>query len=569
MPDEFAALQDTPPVPVSSIDEDLRDDTPSPMILVHMSPIELEYLDYFQGGPSFMELVPGDPSTKIREYSRISDMMAIPEIKKVWDEVFGEFMSKGHGEHLAEDIEKSVPAPVEPFQYSEGDFDPDTMEIEAAGQIKHPDDTSICYMPIDFANYLDSFRGETERDPVYKLRQYGKRRKLFGFIPIGRDLVEPIRIAATVAGAVFGGPVGAGVGTALGNLATGADLGASAKRGLGVYGLTSAAGSIGQWAAPEFMASNPNLASALGQGSGGAFGDIGASFGATQAANLGPMAAPSGTVTKTALPTLAEQTSNNAAPGLLDSVFNKSNILPMAGIAGLMYLGNREEQQLAEEEAAAHDEKLAQIREREGWTTPFRPYKYKPRSLNPVAPSREDILAGRQHQHFVPDPYGQYAKGGSVEHETDMLPGEEYITSFKYLDGNTKGQDDKIPINLPEGSYVTDASVTSMLGDGNSKAGARIIEQLSHTLKSKAHKIPVEVPKGRVPSLLSDGEAVIPPEAVSALGGGSNKKGASILKKTIQNVRAHKAMNKGGLPPKAKSILAYLPQEGKRALNDA
>lgn len=73
-----------------------------------------------------------------------------------------------------------------------------------------------------------------------------------------------------------------------------------------------------------------------------------------------------------------------------------------------------------------------------------------------------------------------------------------------YLEGNTGGQDDKIPALLSDGEYVIDASTVSDLGDGNSKAGAQKLDSM------------------------------------------------------VQKIRKHKRGGKKQLPPKSKSILDYI-----------
>lgn len=39
------------------------------------------------------------------------------------------------------------------------------------------------------------------------------------------------------------------------------------------------------------------------------------------------------------------------------------------------------------------------------------------------------------------------------------------------------------------------------------------------------------------------------------------------MKKITNNIRKHKAMNKGGLPPRAKDILDYAPINIRKSLN--
>lgn len=58
---------------------------------------------------------------------------------------------------------------------------------------------------------------------------------------------------------------------------------------------------------------------------------------------------------------------------------------------------------------------------------------------------------------------------------------------------------------------------------------------------------------------LADGEYVFDAEIVSALGDGSNKRGAEILDKWREQIRKHKrSASIKGIPPKAKSPLAYM-----------
>jgi hypothetical protein len=55
-----------------------------------------------------------------------------------------------------------------------------------------------------------------------------------------------------------------------------------------------------------------------------------------------------------------------------------------------------------------------------------------------------------------------------------------------------------------------------------------------------------------VPARLSDGEYVVPADAVAALGDGSGNQGGKKLDKMVHNVRAHKVSKNAGFPPKSK-----------------
>lgn len=90
----------------ATINRDLHDESTSPQILVHLSKPEAEYLDIMQGGMRTIEIVPGDPSTTVRSYEPLDNLLEIPEIKAVLDEIFSKFMHADTMHNLEGDIEK-------------------------------------------------------------------------------------------------------------------------------------------------------------------------------------------------------------------------------------------------------------------------------------------------------------------------------------------------------------------------------------------------------------------------------------------------------------------------------
>lgn len=72
----------------------------------------------------------------------------------------------------------------------------------------------------------------------------------------------------------------------------------------------------------------------------------------------------------------------------------------------------------------------------------------------------------------------------------------------------------------------------------------------------------------KIPAVLSDGEFVIPADVVSDLGDGNNDAGAKELYKFMSNIRKHKRGGKVDLPPKAKSLSSYLKGKPKLAVAD-
>lgn len=164
---------------------------------------------------------------------------------------------------------------------------------------------------------------------------------------------------------------------------------------------------------------------------------------------------------------------------------------------------------------------------------------------------------------------------------------EERGANTGFLHGATAGRADSILGTAPAGSYVLPADVVSGLGEGNSLAGARAVEEM---LSTGPHGIPL--PRGRagrgppsapapfhesnggfVPAArtwkgptklyraggvagpgneavaLSDGEFVVPPEHVAKFGGGDHGKGIKALDDFVLKQRAKHIAKLKSLPP--------------------
>lgn len=128
--------------------------------------------------------------------------------------------------------------------------------------------------------------------------------------------------------------------------------------------------------------------------------------------------------------------------------------------------------------------------------------------------------------------------------------------------GPGKGEDDKIPVDLPEGSYIIDAHSVAFLGDGSTKAGVEVLKKFEHQVIRKFGG-ELDEREGSesksIPSLLSDGEYQISPLVTTLLGHGDNIRGAKALAIMVRNLRRHKISKGIGLPPKAHDIWQYLP----------
>lgn len=143
-----------------------------------------------------------------------------------------------------------------------------------------------------------------------------------------------------------------------------------------------------------------------------------------------------------------------------------------------------------------------------------------------------------------------------------------------FLKSTIPGRTDHIPTQAPAGSYVVPADVVSGLGEGNSLAGAKVMQEILKsgpwgTPGSKVHggRGAPSAPGGRTPPealaaggdvgqptkiLAAGGEHVISPDDVRRIGGGSLSRGHRILdrwvvherKKTIKTMQSLKGPKK-------------------------
>ena len=218
------------------------------MLVVHMSPGELEGLDNLQQGPSI------DPDTGIREYSKLADIIELPEVKEIFKHISDELLEHGK---LSPDLHKIYESahdhslPYEPTP--EESHDP----LKSAEHTGRKGDTKLALIPLNLALFLIELHHEPTINPKTGLLE-------FGFFS------ELIRAAGTIAGAIFGGPVGAGVGNVVGRMVTGNKvkdaLWGGAKIGGAAYigqGLGQAAGLFkGAWhwchlPQPGFLGARP------------------------------------------------------------------------------------------------------------------------------------------------------------------------------------------------------------------------------------------------------------------------------------------------------------------------
>jgi hypothetical protein len=159
--------------------------------------------------------------------------------------------------------------------------------------------------------------------------------------------------------------------------------------------------------------------------------------------------------------------------------------------------------------------------------------------------------------------------------------------------GATPGRADKVPVSVPAKSYVIPADVVSGVGQGNTDAGSKILDNMfgmPYGVKPIGHTGGIGIPKpphmpnvpaagglasagtfaggghmahggfgqsklpGYVPIYASHGEYLVHPESVKAIGDGDIDKGHNILDKFVVKMRKRTVDKMKGLaPPKGSS----------------
>lgn len=92
------------------------------------------------------------------------------------------------------------------------------------------------------------------------------------------------------------------------------------------------------------------------------------------------------------------------------------------------------------------------------------------------------------------------------------------------------GRTDHLPINVPSGSYVVPADIVSALGEGNTMAGFRVLNDMFGVQKL-GDEPSVEI-------VAAGGEYVISPNATTRVGGGDIDAGHRCLDEFVKKYRA-------------------------------
>lgn len=123
-----------------------------------------------------------------------------------------------------------------------------------------------------------------------------------------------------------------------------------------------------------------------------------------------------------------------------------------------------------------------------------------------------------------------HADGGEAERKTFVGPIHSLVA----------GRTDHLPMNVPSGSYVIPADIVSALGEGNTMAGFRILNEVFGEQKV-GEETPTEI-------VAAGGEYVISPESVARVGGGNLENGHEILDDFVKKYRAQTVQTLKKLP---------------------
>lgn len=121
------------------------------------------------------------------------------------------------------------------------------------------------------------------------------------------------------------------------------------------------------------------------------------------------------------------------------------------------------------------------------------------------------------------------ADGGETEAKTHVGP----------IHSPVAGRTDHLPINVPSGSYVIPADIVSSLGEGNTMAGFRILNDMFGDQEVGGGE-PTEI-------VAAGGEYVIAPESISRMFGDLNE-GHEVLDGFVKQYRAQTIQTLKNLP---------------------
>ena len=117
------------------------------------------------------------------------------------------------------------------------------------------------------------------------------------------------------------------------------------------------------------------------------------------------------------------------------------------------------------------------------------------------------------------------------------------------IHSSVAGRTDHLPMHVPSGSYVIPADIISAMGEGNTMAGFKIMNDITKMYGGLPKAFAGGGMAGeKVPIVAAGGEYVIPPEVVINVGGGDMNVGHTELDDFVKKMRAKTVKTLKALP---------------------
>lgn len=145
----------------------------------------------------------------------------------------------------------------------------------------------------------------------------------------------------------------------------------------------------------------------------------------------------------------------------------------------------------------------------------------------------EMVRAGRPQQQAV-------AAALETARRSRATGGEVSKTHVGPIHSVVAGRTDHLPIHVPSGAYVIPADIVSALGEGNTMAGFRVLNDM-FGVQTLGDEPPVEI-------VAAGGEYVVSPETSTRVGGGDANTGHRHLDEFVKKYRAKTVSTLKSLP---------------------